>query len=885
MSVRKTTAKRILAAALSLIVAAAFTFAMPDEAYAAKAKKCKIPKITSAKSAKCCEITLKYKPAGKGEKPSVYFVYVKAPGGKYKLAAKTKKKTLTVKKLKADTKYTIRVRTAKAYKQKQWYNKKTKKWQNKKPKKKYRGDTRKVTKYKWYSKYCTVKTVKTKKHNYNMTTTQPTFTKDGSKSGACKWCKKKAATSHFGTAGCEQDLAASVSLMQKDGLAGVYLTWTAASGATGYMVERSENDGAYTDIFYSGAARYFDAAVQEGVKYTYRITAYTAGKPAGYGDAASQAEITIDAASSEVLLIATSANKAANPPVIVAPKIKSVTQTHITATVKWDAVAKAKKYAVYCGEEKLAETTKTSYTATDLTPKTDYVFRVEAIRDSITSARSGSYAITTTSVPTPKNITAEGGWDSVTLSWDPVEGAEGYYIRSDETDLKERVTLTSFTATGLEPNARYTFYVQAYLKKTYSTLTAGQIKTKTGFQAPENLGAISITQNSAILTWDPVDGADSYRIYKENGTSVVNTTSECSYKISGLDGNKTYTYYVAAGIQETGTYGLLDDDNKVSFTTVVEQEGFTPIPDIKLTYGSATFYLGQKWTSSLESKLKAASNGFEKVTRPGFAYEMLNYNSYDATEYMFDIDDYDNYLSVTVASNNQIIQWKTNGPVFGTYYGQDVVWGDDTANYPYGRRTGYRTTGSACNNIFTDIDRGDTVLGGFGFRYYPDTSTIIVENEKRVGYHCINAYRKAAGLSILEYSDALDGKNYKWSGTANGKQWTNVRYGMQPFAETIDANRKCVHETQNMQKGPLAGQSGKDRDKIIEGAYKDKMPGQTLTVMGENCATGGIGESCLGAYMKTNEHLVQIVSTNYNMIGLGISGEYNTQTYNYYKNN
>ena len=561
---------------------------------------------------------------------------------------------------------------------------------------------------------------------------------------------------------------------------------------------------------------------------------------------------------------------------IAAPKIKSVTQTHIKATVKWDAVAKAKRYAVYCKEEKvgeekkLGETTNTSYTATDLTPKTDYAFRVEAIRDSITSARSGSYAFTTTSVPTPKNITAEGGWDSVTLSWDPVEGAEGYYIRSDETDLKERVTGTSYTVSDLEPFARYTFYVQAYIEKKYSTLTAGQVKTKTGFQAPGNLQAISVMETSAILTWDPVDGADKYRIYKANGTSEVATTEECSYKLTGLSKETEYTYYVAAG--KDGSYGLLDDDNKVSFTTIKVKAGFKPNENISLTYGDAHFYLGQAWKTDIKNKLIAASNGYEVVSRPGYADD--GWDGYDATKYIFDTNDYSDFLAVTVA-DGKIISWETNGLVFGTYYGVDVVWGDDTKDYPYGSKTAYRTRGSACSNIFTEIDRGDTIIGGFSFKLYPDETQLIQDNEKKIGYHYINAYRVAAGLSILPYSDALDGHNYKWSGTARGKDWDNVRYGAQPLAETVDASKPAeedIHSTETMTKGPLAGQTMNERNAIIYNAT-------TLRATGENIATGNIGESCLAAYMDSNPHMTNIVREDVTMIGIGIYGKFNAQIY------
>lgn len=873
---RKTT-KRMLMILLAFIVASAFSFATPDETYAAT-KRCKAPKITYAKSTACNKICLKYAPAGKGTKPSTYFVYVKAPGGKYKLAAKTSKKTFTVAKLKANTKYTFKVRAAKAYYQKQYYNTKTKKWQKKQPKKKHwKGKkTRKVLKYKWYSKYSTVKTVKTKAHGYNLKTVATTFSVTGYTSGSCKWCKHKKQTVYGKTAGKSTVITADVSLMRDEqGSTGAFLSWNDAAGATGYIIERSADGESFTDIFYSSALYYFDTAVQTGKTYSYRVTAYAnSGGNSVYGKTSSAAEITISESDQEELSVNEKGNMSAAYPLLTAPTNLTAAPSYMSVKLTWKAVPKAKRYAVYCGEEKIGETAETTFTASDLTPKTEYTFKVMSLRDTLIGLASDKVTAKTTAVPAPKNIKADAGWDSVTLRWDAVNGAQGYYIRSDETTLKERVTTSSYEVTGLEPFTKYTFYVQAYIDGKYSSLESGKITAKTGFQAPGNLGVTNITDTTAILSWDPVDGADSYRIYKENGTSVVATTSDCSYKITGLSGNQTYSFYVAAG--KDGTFGLLDDTNKVTFTTVLEQEGFIPNENITMTYGNATFYLGQNWSPSLESSLKAASNGFEKVSRPGYAHELLTYTTHAATEYFFDIEDYSDFLAVKVA-DGKIIGWETNGPLFGIYYGDEVAWGDSTMDYPYGSESGYRTRGSACTNIFTDIDRGDTVIGGFSFLIYPRDAGLDISSEKRIGYHYINAYREAAGRSIMEYSDALDGRKYTWSGTVRGREFNDTRYGMQALAETVALNKPPageLHSTETMTKGPLAGQTMNERFEIIYGATG-------IDPTGENVANGNIGEACLASYMSSNGHLSDLVRDGYTIIGIGISGNYNTQTFAY----
>lgn len=864
MPVRRKAAKKILAAALSFIVAAAFTFALPDEAFAAS-KKCKTAKITYAKSTACNKISLKYAAAGKGTKPSTYFVYIKTPGGKYKLAAKTSKKTFTAAKLKASTSYTFKVRTAKAYKQKQYYNTKTKKWQTKKPKKKYwKGKkTRKVLKYKWFSKYSKTKTVKTMNHSYSLVHVPVNFLSKGTTSGKCRYCSKKYPTQTFGTPGWKQDLSAAASLVKiNDTAAGALVSWTKAAGAIGYIVERSVDSGEYTDVYYSSSLNYVDEDISLGKTYCYRVTAYIpGGKSWCYGG---ESETDVLSTAGAVLADLPANDKTSSiavQPTIAAPEDLTATPSYTSVKLTWKAAPKAKRYAVYCGEEQIGETTETTFTATELTPKTEYMFTVRALRDTLIGLTSDEVTAKTTAVPAPKNIKADAGWDSVTLRWDAVNGAEKYSVKTPPESKWVDTLKTTYTASELEPNKVYTFYVEAYVKGNWSD--AGKTTAKTGFQAPGNLGVTYITDTTAILSWDPVDGADSYRIYKENGTSVVATTSDCSYKITGLSGNKTYSFYVAAG--KDGTYGLLDDTNKVTFTTVLEQEGFIPNENITMTYGNATFYLGQNWSPSLESSLKAASNGFEKVSRPGYAHELLTYTTHAATEYFFDIEDYSDFLAVKVA-DGKIIGWETNGLLFGVYYGKEVAWGDSTMDYPYGSESGYRN--SFCVDILTDIEQGDTVIGGFSFLVYP-RSTLNIESEKKVGYHYINAYRGAAGLPPLQYSDALDGHDYTWTGEAKGKNWTNVRFGAQPLAETIAANKDLTHATENLTAGPLAGMTNAERQAIILAATGETRDQEIIS-------TGGIGESCLGAYLNTStSHFKQIISQSWTRVGIGIYGGYN----------
>lgn len=83
---------------------------------------------------------------------------------------------------------------------------------------------------------------------------------------------------------------------------------------------------------------------------------------------------------------------------------------------------------------------------------------------------------------------------------------------------------------------------------------------------PQNLaGTTTITQ--ANLTWDAVDGADSYKIYR-NGTEI-GTSDTNSYKDTGLTGDTTYQYQVSA----VNSAGESEKSEEISLTTQPSTSG------------------------------------------------------------------------------------------------------------------------------------------------------------------------------------------------------------------------------------------------------------------------------------------------------------------------
>ncbi|HEX2074150.1 MAG TPA: protein kinase [Geodermatophilus sp.] len=114
-------------------------------------------------------------------------------------------------------------------------------------------------------------------------------------------------------------------------------------------------------------------------------------------------------------------------------------------TLRWDAVGDVVRYEVLRDDEVLAETTETEYVDGDVEGGTEYRYSVRVVtgsgeRSEPSSPESVTAVLSRPSVHTP---TADGL--AVTLSWEPVAGAEHYEISRGGTTIADNVTEISFT--------------------------------------------------------------------------------------------------------------------------------------------------------------------------------------------------------------------------------------------------------------------------------------------------------------------------------------------------------------------------------------------------------------------------------------------------------
>ena len=168
---------------------------------------------------------------------------------------------------------------------------------------------------------------------------------------------------------------------------------------------------------------------------------------------------------------------------------------------------------------------------------------------------------------TPTLVSATADGYNVIFKWNAVSGAAGYRVyRKTGSGAYATVkditggTTATFTDEALAKGT-YTYTVQAYVNGTSGKIwgdynATGKSATVT-FGAPVLTSAVA-SASGITVTWQKVNGATGYRLYRKDGTNwvTVKTIADAntvSYLAKGLIAGQTYTYTVQAYYDSTVT--------------------------------------------------------------------------------------------------------------------------------------------------------------------------------------------------------------------------------------------------------------------------------------------------------------------------------------------
>ena len=200
---------------------------------------------------------------------------------------------------------------------------------------------------------------------------------------------------------------------------------------------------------------------------------------------------------------------------------------------------------------------------------------IEAVKQSAPAVQT-----TASAIAIPRNVEVIPGEQSLTVSWDAVEGAEGYDISLNGSIT--RAAAASRTYSSLKSGTQYFVRVRA-ISKAYAGEWSREVNKYTLLAAPARLRA-NQSNTSIELTWEASPGADSYRIYRngvEIGGSDTNAYedmileqfSSCTYKVKAYSRNGNMSGFsselivtsgkLQAAMEEAADREALDKDTSV----------------------------------------------------------------------------------------------------------------------------------------------------------------------------------------------------------------------------------------------------------------------------------------------------------------------------------
>lgn len=338
----------------------------------------------------------------------------------------------------------------------------------------------------------------------------------------------------------------------------INLSWDPVNNATAYNVFKSTSfSGNYEKIATVTSTNYSDNYLSTASTYYYKVQAVFNTGTGPFSDVVVATTLTL--------------NSALTQPNNVKATLINSNQVNLT----WDTVSSALYYNVFRATAingtyiNIASVNTPYYTDTNLVSGTTYYYKIQAVNSYSASPYSNVVQVQAfldnNILATPTNVVATPLSPSqIHVKWDNVQSATVYNVyRSNSMigtyDLVASVTTPFHVDTNLSSNTMYFYKIQAgnsvglgnysevvYARTQYSVSTLG---------TPTNLKALPLSSSQIFITWEAVNGASYYNIYRAisaNGAfTKVSTVDTPYYTDEGLSAKTTYYYKIQAGNNTT----------------------------------------------------------------------------------------------------------------------------------------------------------------------------------------------------------------------------------------------------------------------------------------------------------------------------------------------
>lgn len=292
----------------------------------------------------------------------------------------------------------------------------------------------------------------------------------------------------------------------------ILFTWSDTPGAIFYEIEL---DGSVIPV--GAATRYEHSGLVQSTEHTYRVRAL----------------------SQQV-----SGNWTPLKQVITSPavprNVQSITVDSSTIELTWEPVQGAGGYELDVDGRIVSHDSNTLFRHKGLMPNSVHTYRVRAWNTGGAGLWSALVS-KATGLGQPQNMNVLSSNDSITLIWDPVEGATSYEVLADG-EMLDAGTEPRYVHNGLEPFSRHLYRVRAVSGKVFGDWS-DTISTLTALGTPRIID-IQSGSSQIDIQWTEVMGASSYEVEADGVVIAVGAAS--SYSHMNLPSNTAHSYRVRA---------------------------------------------------------------------------------------------------------------------------------------------------------------------------------------------------------------------------------------------------------------------------------------------------------------------------------------------------
>lgn len=297
----------------------------------------------------------------------------------------------------------------------------------------------------------------------------------------------------------------------------IALTWDKVGGASGYEISV---DGVAFDN--GTRTTYTHSNLAPGTQHVYRVRAKKSGVASEWSAAVVSATLTNE---------------------FGVPSNLKANADNSSIVLSWNPVANATGYEVEVDGVVTDNGDETTCIHNGLLPNTPHTYRVRAKSDTEVSEWTEPLAVNTFLLQTPKELTANSDETSITINWQPIEGATGYELDFDGSVITG-ISETTYLAGGLEQNSQHEIKVRAVSEGGTSNWSNALIKS-TKFTSGNVPKVSAIAKKTSIsVMWNKIDGATSYDV--EADGAVTSNVNALTYTSKGLLAGTKHTYRVRA---------------------------------------------------------------------------------------------------------------------------------------------------------------------------------------------------------------------------------------------------------------------------------------------------------------------------------------------------